>query len=130
VVSKCRSEPTTNYLLCLCLADRPDIEQDRTRGRGQRAGDDVEQRRLAGAVGSYEREDGAARHLQAHVVEGPEPAEVPREVPDGEDRRVAHGAGAGRRTARGRSHPLTLRTSASSTSPRGRKSMVRMMSAP
>src|SRR5207249_10842310 len=32
------------------------------------------------AVGSDEGEDGAARHLQAHVVEGPEPAEVPREV--------------------------------------------------
>jgi hypothetical protein len=42
---------------------------------GQHAGDEIEKRRLAGAVGTDQRMDVAAGHVHAHLVEGVEAAE-------------------------------------------------------
>ena len=51
----------------------------RRRRRGE-ARDEVEQRGLAGAVGSDDAEDLAGRHRQRHVVDGPDPTEAHRQV--------------------------------------------------
>src|SRR6185369_16058366 len=51
-----------------------------TRGRCEKAAEDADQRRLAGAVRAEEAEDLAARHLQRDVVERAEIAEVLRHV--------------------------------------------------
>jgi hypothetical protein len=42
--------------------------------------DEVDQRRLAGAVGPDEAVDGSLLHLQRHPVDGVNPAEVPLDV--------------------------------------------------
>ena len=45
-------------------------------GRRQRPGDDLQQRRLAGAVAAEEADGLAAAHLERHVAQGPELAMV------------------------------------------------------
>src|SRR5690606_32651764 len=72
-------------------------------------GEDVDQRRLARAVGAEQAEDAALRHVEAHVVE----REFPRraldpgialdEIPDADRGTVAHGllCAAGSRARKG-----------------------------
>ena len=59
-------------------------------GRGE-AGDHLEQRRLAGAVGSDHAEDLAAPDLEVHAVDRDDAAEVPGEARDHERWRVRAG---------------------------------------
>src|SRR5207244_7933036 len=64
------------------------------------AGDHVEERRLAGAVGADDPENLAGRHLEAHLGYGGEAAEALRHALEGEDRRGVTHAWARRRRSR------------------------------
>ena len=55
--------------------DRAPVERDLAGGRDVVAGDHVEERRLAGAVGADERDDRAARDVEVDVVDRQQPAE-------------------------------------------------------
>ncbi len=58
-------------------ADKLDaVEQDRALVRPIEPGECVEQRGLAGAVGSDERLDGALEHVERDIVDGGEPSEA------------------------------------------------------
>src|SRR5262249_48381227 len=60
-------------------------EGDRTAvGRGH-AGDDVEQRGLAGTVGADDCEDRALRHAKAHIVDRKQPAKALADRVDGQE---------------------------------------------
>src|SRR5690349_10468322 len=61
------------------------VEDQTARGRLVDARDQVEDRRLAGAVGPDDREDLARLDLEAHAVDGPEAAEVHDEAVRGEE---------------------------------------------
>ena len=62
------------------------VEADRAGVGRKHAGDHVEQRGLAGAVGTDQREDRAGRHLEAHVVDREQAAKA---LADGVDSRAA-----------------------------------------
>src|SRR5206468_8024759 len=64
------------------------------------AGDHVEERRLAGAVGADDPEDLAGRHRDAHLGHGGETAEALRDALECEDRRGVTHAWARRRRSR------------------------------
>jgi hypothetical protein len=64
--------------------ERSAVEHDAARARRQVAGDEVEDRRLAGAVGPDERAALARRHLERHAVDGAERAEIAGEALDGQ----------------------------------------------
>src|SRR6185369_11204779 len=66
----------------------------------QDLGDEAQQRRLAGAVGTDEPDDFLALQLEAHAVDGGESAEALREIFHTEER-VCHAA----RIPRGRKTP-------------------------
>ena len=54
----------------------PAAEDNPAAGRRQRPGHQIEERRLARAVGADQSRDGARHDLQGAVVHGPDPAEV------------------------------------------------------
>ena len=58
------------------------VEVDRALIRRLQAGDDPQQRGLAGARGAEQRDQLAAGHVEAHVVEGDEVAECLAQVAD------------------------------------------------
>src|SRR5207247_9775552 len=62
--------------------DRLGGEDDRPRVRPEEAGDQVEERRLAGAVGADQPGDGALLDLQRARVDGDDAAERPAEPAD------------------------------------------------
>src|SRR5262249_28473035 len=72
-------------------------EADRTRGQGQVAGDQVERRALAGAVGPDEAEDLALTHVEGHLIDRKESPEALAEPLDCQHRRL-HAATRRRRT--------------------------------
>ena len=61
------------------------VQQDRAGRRGEEAGQQVEQRRLARAVGAHESVHGAGRHAQVDRVDRPEAGELLRQPPGLED---------------------------------------------
>ena len=67
-------------------ADRPALEGPRAGVGLVEAGEQVEERRLAGAVGPDQRGDRAALHLEVVDVDGDEAAEAARDPVDHEDR--------------------------------------------
>src|SRR5262249_9672386 len=71
--------------------DPAPAEDDLTRAGGIQAADGVEDGRLAGAVGTDDREDRAVPHRERHRLDGPEAAEADREPIQGE-RRAGHAA--------------------------------------
>ncbi|ORE91538.1 membrane associated protein [Stappia sp. 22II-S9-Z10] len=70
-------------------------------GRRIEPGDDVEERRLAGAVGADQPGDGAAPDRQRHVTHGVDAAEPLRQAGDGDHRIAGRRWGDGRGTAAG-----------------------------
>jgi hypothetical protein len=66
-------------------------QRDHAFGRLVEAGDAVEHRRLAGAVGADQRGDLAALCLERQVADGDKAAELHRQVLDLQDR--VHGSG-------------------------------------
>src|SRR5437867_1179842 len=76
------------HLVRARAGDLPILEEDSAAGRREDAGDAVEERGLAGAVGADEREDLAALHVEGHVVDGQESAEPLRDVVHPEDHAV------------------------------------------
>src|SRR5438045_225842 len=63
-------------------------EHDASAVVGQQTGDEVEHRRLAGAVGPDEPEDLVGRQREAHVVDGRDATETPGQAVHLEDRRL------------------------------------------
>ena len=61
-------------------------ELDRARARRDVAGDDVEERRLAGAVRAEDGAPLAVRDVEVDVAHGVEAAEAPADPPQAEDR--------------------------------------------
>src|SRR5437667_3364549 len=69
----------------------------------QRAADQVEHRRLAGAVGSDETQDFPGFELEAYAVDGHQTAKAACRTGDAQDRQAAFGLGPTfQRTGRGR----------------------------
>src|SRR5436190_22553392 len=64
------------------------LEPHLAAGTGQDAGQHVDQRRLAGAVGPDDREDAAGGNGQRHRLHSLHAAEILRQVVDGEDGRA------------------------------------------
>ena len=62
------------------------VELDRSRRRRVEPADEVEDRRLAGAVRADQREHLAARDVEGHAVDGADAAEADAEVLDREQR--------------------------------------------
>ena len=60
------------------------FEQDAAGARHEPAGDHVEERRLAGAIGADEAGDAAAVDFEAHIIDGDEPAETHRHAIEGD----------------------------------------------
>jgi hypothetical protein len=71
-------EPGTDAMLRLLALDRPAVQQDASAARPLRAGDEVEHRRLAGAVGSDQAGDAATLDAEGDIVDGLHPAEMLR----------------------------------------------------
>ena len=69
-------DPEVGDLLGLATGDVLAAEQDLARGRREEAGQQVEQRGLAGAVGADERVDGALGDAEADVGDRAEAAEL------------------------------------------------------
>src|SRR5919204_5630463 len=67
------------------------LEVHPTVGRWDLAGNQVEERRLPGAVGTDDRMQRTGFDLEAHAVDGTQPAEVAREAFGPQQRAVAHG---------------------------------------
>src|SRR5439155_23049176 len=65
--------------------DRPPIEDDAPGVGAQEAADDVEERRLAGAVRADQRGERAALDAEGGAVDGPDAAEASRHVGHLED---------------------------------------------
>src|SRR5439155_10396516 len=61
-------------------------ELDRAGGRREVAGDDVEERRLPGAVRAEDRTPLAVRDVEVDIAHGVEAAEPPADPPQAEDR--------------------------------------------
>src|SRR5262249_44378240 len=74
----------------LQLLDRLTLEDDIARGRGNNPAEHVEERSLAGAVGTDHTEDLAGAHLQADIVHRREAGEPPRKVTDLQHRSVRY----------------------------------------
>src|SRR5262249_24463470 len=74
-----------------------------------KAGDAVEHRRLAGAVGPDQRGDVAAPRAETEIVAGDEPAEAHAEVLDRNHRHGARGRGRRVRGSAGRRRRMTCR---------------------
>src|SRR5262249_39194584 len=62
------------------------VDRDRAGARRNQAGEHPHRRRLAGAVGTEERDDFAARDVEADVVDGGTRSEPPGEVRRGDHR--------------------------------------------
>src|SRR4051794_29808914 len=99
-------------------AQRPPVEGETTALGGVDAGQDVEERRLAGAIGADEAIDLAARNGEGNIVERLHAAEALRHAARLEE--CAHAA----RTVSSR-----LRT-AEGSKPAGRKSITRTSASP
>src|SRR5262249_39606724 len=108
-------------------------EPDHPDARMIEAGDAVEDRGLAGAVGSDERGDVSALRRETDVIDRDEAAEPHAQVLDGEDRigRHAH-CRASATTSAGTSFGLPRKTEGVrvATSPRGRQIMISTMATP
>jgi hypothetical protein len=70
------------------MRDIDAVEYDPPARRAQDAADEVEERCLSGAVGAYDAADLAARHIEAHVGDGAQSAECPRQGLDLQQRRA------------------------------------------
>ncbi len=55
------------------------VELNAPAGRGQQAGDQVEDGRFAGPVGANQAKDAALRNLQINLLQNPQAAEVARQ---------------------------------------------------
>ena len=94
----------------LAAGNRRATKQDIAGGERQRAGNQVEHRAFAGAVGTDEAEDLAGLNREAEVVHGDEPAELLARFPDFEQRSRPRRAVARRQRRRvGHRHSLRLR---------------------
>jgi hypothetical protein len=95
----------------------------------QRARDDVEQGRLAGAVRPDQRQHFAGAHVERHVVECPQPAEAHADAQNFEQRTLA-GHAAPRAAGRTRRRSARQTSSSPASSPRGHQTMTLTRSAP
>ena len=82
---KVRAMPSVVDLVRILAGDVLAAQCDRAGGRGQKSGDNVEQGRLAGAVGTDDAEDFSSAELQVVVGEGLQSPETPAEVHRFED---------------------------------------------
>gem|GEM_PF-5979154 len=82
--------PKAGDLVRFQPGDWPPIKEHRSQCGSKQSGDAVEQRRLAGAVGTDESEHLAPRHLERHVVDGDQAAKA---LGDAVDRKDRTGAG-------------------------------------
>ena len=80
------------------IHDRLALEQDLAGIGGENAGDEIEERRLAGAVRPDQRVDVAGRHLELEIVERVEAAEALGQ-PFDRKTRLRHGAPSSAETA-------------------------------
>ena len=79
-------DPERRDLLGLLAGDVLAVEDDLARGRGEEPGEEVEEGRLAGAVGAHEGVDRAGPDDEVDLGDGPEAAELL-----GQGARLEHG---------------------------------------